>query len=569
MKFSNLPAQVSGLGPLGLVTVLVCMAHAAVHAQTTPGQLLQDIRSHQPQTHDLPAPSSDKRLEVRSPSVARESQVQFVVKQFEFQGNRRLSTDVLQSLLADWLGRAITFADLKRGTDAIVELYREQGFLARVLLPPQDITEGLVRIQVVEARFGGLNIQNQSLRIPDDTLRSWVARQLQTGSDLNLVALDHALLTLDDLPSISASGFLQEGEQPGETSLVLTVQDKQAFAGQGLLDNFGDQNTGKVRAAAQINVNGLIDWADQLSLYGLRTQGSTYARVGWTTTTASATRGQRLGVYASTMDYRISTSAFRTARITGGSEVWGLEASDPVIRSRSANVVASFNWAHSRFKSWSDGVLNERTQGSQVAQFGVSGNWLDAWQGGGTGTASLMASLGNIDWGQSPDTYAVGGIFSKLRYGLMRTQTLAPGWQLHASLTGQIASRNMDSSEQLYLGGPLNVRAYASGQGSASQGQLYAVELRKQLPEQTQLVLFYDEARAQTWKSNPASNNVANHYSLRGVGVGLNWMGPAGLQIKTTWAHRLGQPRDSVSSALAQSGGLDRHRFWLNASVPF
>ena len=127
----------------------------------------------------------------------------------------------------------------------------------------------------------------------------------------------------------------------------------------------------------------------------------------------------------------------------------------------------------------------------------------------------------------------------------------------------------MDSSEQLYLGGPLNVRAYASGQGSASQGQLYTMELRQQLPGPFQLALFYDEGRARTWKFKLPTHNVDNAYNLRGAGASLSWSGPLGAQVKATWAQRIGQPSASVSSLLMKNGGLDRSRVWLNASIPF
>lgn len=277
-----------------------------------------------------------------------------------------------------------------------------------------------------------------------------------------------------------------------------------------------------------------------------------------------------MGLYASHMDYRIISSAFQSARVTGAADVLGFEATDPLIRSRTTNAVVSFNWAHSRFKTWNDGVFNaDRAYTSDVAQFGISGNRLDDWQGGGTSTASLMASVGDIDRVASSDTDQVGGFFAKLRYGLSRTHNLAPGLSLFASLTGQIASHNMDSSEQLYLGGPLNVRAYASGQGSASQGQLYTMELRQQLPGPFQLALFYDEGRAQTWKFKLPTHNVDNAYNLRGAGASLSWSGPLGAQVKATWAQRIGQPSPSVSNYLTQNGGLDRTRVWLNASIPF
>ena len=552
------------------LAVLASAACAWAQAQTTPGQLLQDIRTLQPQGHELPAPQTGSGLGLEPAEAPTAGQIQFVVKEFTLQGHERMASHALQALLAGWLNKPITYDDLRQACVAIASLYREQGLLARAVLQPQDITDGQVIIRIIESRLGGLAIDNRSLRISNAQIQAWFDQQTPPGQVIDLRALDHALLTLSDLPTVAAEGFLQEGDTAGQTVLALTVQDKPRSSGQVLLDNFGDQNTGKTRASAQLNLNGPFGHTDQLNLYGLHTQGSDYVRVGWTTTTAAATRGQRLGLYASRMDYAISSSAFQTARIQGAADVFGFEASDPLIRSRSANAMVSFNWAHSRFKSWSNGVLSaDRSYSSHVAQFGVSGNRLDDWQGGGISTASLMGSLGSIDRLESADTNQVGGIFSKLRYGFTRSQNLLPGLSLYFSLTGQIANHNMDSSEQLYLGGPMNVRAYASGQGSASQGQLYTVELRKQLPEPVQLALFYDEGRAQTWKFNPASNNVDNAYNLRGMGISATWQGPHAIQVKATWAQRIGAPSASVSNFLAQNGGLDRNRFWLNASVPF
>lgn len=553
-----------------LMTLLAGASWGLVHAQTTPGQLLQDIRILQPQTPEVPAPLPGTGLTLGAEASSPSSPVQFVVQRFNFEGHERLPVQVLDALLSGLLGKPISYDDLRQGTIAIGALYRENGFLARAVLPPQDITDGTVTIRIIESRLGGLAIDNRSLRISNAQIQSWVDRQMPQGQVMVLEALDHALLTLGDLPTVAVNGYLQEGEQPGQTLLALTVQDKPRYNGQALLDNFGDKNTGQMRTSAQVNLNGLAGLGDQLNLYGLHTPGSDYLRAGWTTTTAAATRGQRVGVYASHMAYRIISTAFQSAKVTGAADVMGLEATDPLIRSRTRNAVVSFNWAHSRFKTWNDGVLSaDRSYTSEVAQFGISGNRLDDWQGGGTSTASLMASLGSIDRLESTDTNRVAGIFSKLRYGFSRTQNLRSDLSLFVSLTGQIASHNMDSSEQLYLGGPMNVRAHASGQGSASQGQLYTAELRKQLSGQVQLALFYDEGRAQTWKFNLPSNNVDNQYTLRGAGISAAWQGPKGLHLKVTWAQRMGDLSTSVSNYLAQNGGLDRNRFWLNASVPF
>jgi len=570
LNFLSLPIWLLRVALPWLMSLLAGASCALAQAQTTPGQLLQDIRTLQPQAHELPVPSAGAGLQLKPSDSPPAEQLQFVVRQFIFEGHASLASEELQQRLLPWRDKPITYDDLRQATEAIAALYRGKGMLARAVLPPQDITDGHVTIRVIESRLGGLALDNRSQRISNAQIQAWFDRMTPTGQVIDLRSLDHALLALGDMPTLAVEGYLQEGEAPGQTVLAITVQDKPRYNGQALLDNFGDRNTGKLRSSAQLNLNGLLNEADQINVYGLHTQGSDYLRAAWTTPVLDTSQGQRIGLFVSTMDYRLTSSAFQSARVTGAADVAGLEISIPVLRSRTTNVMATLNWANSRFRSWSDGILSaERSYASTVSQVGFSGNRLDDWQGGGISVASLMASLGDIRRLESADTNQVGGQFSKLRYGFSRTQNLPYELSLLVSLTGQLASHNMDSSEQLYLGGPMNVRAYASGQGAASQGQLYTVELRKPLPEQWQLAVFYDEGRAQTWKFNPTSNNVNNAYSLRGAGLSLSWQGPRDISLKAIWAHRLGQPASSVSNYLVQNGGLDPQRFWLNASLNF
>jgi hemolysin activation/secretion protein len=55
---------------------------------------------------------------------------------------------------------------------------------------------------------------------------------------------------------------------------------------------------------------------------------------------------------------------------------------------------------------------------------------------------------------------------------------LPGGFTLYASFSGQRASKNLDSSEEFFLGGPNGVRAYPQGEGAGDEGWLSRLELR-------------------------------------------------------------------------------------------
>lgn len=553
-----------------LLPLLLLLGSAVAHAQTSAGQLLQQNRELEPMPPVLPDATREPAPVELKPLAPKPDQLTFVVKQFVFVGNSKVSSAELQSIVADLIGKPITFDDLKRATDAITEYYREQGWLVRVILPQQDITDGTVTLRIVEAKLGGIKINNQSKRVSDARVEAWIYGRIPQDSELSLDQLDHALLTLNDLPDVAVVGSLQEGAKPGDTILLITVTDKPLFNGQVAVDNYGSSSSGTVRGSALVNVNGPLGIGDQVSVYGMYSQGNNYGRLSYTLPVGNS--GLRVGVNGSSMSYRVLGDSFNSLFNNGFANTGGLEATYPIIRTRPMNLIGLLNWNYSQFRNWSNGKsIPENSYDTNVTQIGASGNLIDGLFGGGLNTASLIGSLGDIGkdaWQNSGQLIGVAGTFAKLRYAANRNQALTESLSFYLGVSGQLASKNMDSSEQLYLGGPMNVRAYASGQGAASQGNLTTAELRQNLPYQTQLTAFYDMANVQQWKFN-TQNIATNNYILQGYGASLGWIGPYGLNVKAVWAQRTGQLSQSVAQYLSQNGGTSVNRFWLTGSIPF
>ncbi|MBU3614380.1 ShlB/FhaC/HecB family hemolysin secretion/activation protein [Polynucleobacter sp. Latsch14-2] len=540
-------------------------------AQTSAGQVLQEIQQLAPPAIDVP--QATREVSPLKPDLIppKAGQVTFVVKQFVFTGNNKISNEELQSLVSGFLNKSITFDNLKQATDVISRFYQEKGWLVRAMLPQQDITGGTITIRIVEAKLGGIKIDNQSKRVSNQRVEDWVYGRIPKASELSLEELDRALLTLNDLPDVNVVGSIQEGTKPGEVNLLVTVTDKPLFNGQVAVDNYGSQGTGQVRGTAQINLNGPMGIGDQVSVYGLYTEGSTYGRLGYTAPVGDS--GLRVGINGSSMNYRVINQSFSSLYANGTANTGGVEASYPIIRSRATNLIAVGYWNYSQFKNWTIAGLNtEQTYNTNVTQAGLTGNSLDNFFGGGLNVGSVILSGGNVNrnpLGVYNGYYGVAGDFAKVRYGLNRTQSITNSTSAYLAVSGQLATKNMDSSEQLYLGGPLGVRAYATGEGAASQGNLTTFELRQNLPYQTQLAAFYDIANVQTWKFNPAINTVSNNYVLQGYGLSLTWLGPYGSNLKAVWAQRTGALSQSTTNYLSQNGGNSQNRFWFMGSIPF
>jgi len=555
----------------GLIIFGLCSFLPKTYAQdTSAGSLLQGIRNQEPST--LLPQALPKLIPSKPEQPVASKKAQFVAKRFIFMGNKKVSNEILSGLLAGYLNRPITFNDLLDAADLITNYYREHGWLARAQLPRQDITDGTVTIDILEASLGVVIIDNQSKHVSKARIEAWIYNAIPIDSSISLASLDRALLTLNDLPDVQVSSSLQEGSGQGKTNVILVVTDKASVDGMVGVDNFGQSSTGQNRATANLNINGPLGFGEQVNVYGLYTEGTNYGRVALTAPIGSD--GLKVGINSSFLSYRVINPSLSQLWANGTSTTGGAELSYPIIRSRPANLFLLSNYNYSTFTNIASGGVASQYNTS-VFVGGLSGNLLDSIAGGGINTGSLMASGGAVDLSSSPSLIydqggpQVNGNFTKLRYSVNRLQTITSGLSSYFGVSGQIASKNLDSSEQLYLGGPYSVRAYATGQGNASQGNLMTFELRQLLPKNLLLTAFYDYANIQTFKTTAFTGSpVNNTYALQGLGSSVAWSGPLGLQIKAIWAMRTGSLPSSVNQTLSGNGGTSSNRFWFTASLP-
>jgi hemolysin activation/secretion protein len=135
---------------------------------------------------------------------------------------------------------------------------------------------------------------------------------------------------------------------------------------------------------------------------------------------------------------------------------------------------------------------------------------------------------------------AAQGHYSKTSASVLYLQALTPRWTLYASVLGQAASKNLDSSEKFALGGAQGVRAYPVGEAAGDEGVLATLELRYGLPvwlgATPNLVLFADSGRSRINKNQFAPGN--NVRSLNAAGVGVTLVKTQDYAARFYWAAR-------------------------------
>ncbi len=547
--------------------------HVHSQAQSLPdaGSLRQQIE----QQRSLPLPQAAPQPRVAPPPEIKPHDGMSVrVQSFRFAGNTLLGAEQLTPALTEFVGRELDFAGLQRAADAVAAAYRESGWLVRVYLPEQDVSEGTITLQVVEARFAGVRFEGESSqRVMRTELQAWFQARQAEGAFLNATDLDRALLLADDLPGVSVAGTLAPGAADGETALVLQTTDEPFIYGDIGLDNTGARSTGSNRLTANLNINSPGGRGELVSLNALHTQGSDYGRVALTV--PDGYNGLRLGVSASSMSYKVigGSQSITDLQIKGRSSGMGLDWNYPLVRARLHNLYFSGGLENKGFhsdnrnsnpadpKSYSDYETHS-------LRLGLSGNRFDNLGGGGANSASLQLVWGRLTAMQAHSQIdSIERGYNKLNFSASRQQTLTAEHSLLVSLQGQHATQLLDSSEKFYIGGAGTVRAYPASELGGERGQLLTAEWRWRLNPAVVLSAFADHGRVVSLPATASDQQTS--LSLRGHGLSLAWQGPQGISTKLSWSHRGGVNPKPTQTGTDSDGTLKKNRVWFTASVPF
>jgi len=508
------------------------------------------------------------------PPVQAQPGVMVTAQAFQFVGNTLLGAEQLAPAVAPFLNRPLDFVQLQAAAAAAAAAYREAGWVVRAYLPKQEITDGIVTIEIVEAVFGKAILEGDApLRLKFDVAQSIVGAQQTPGQPLNANAVDRALLLIDDLPGVSTVGSLVEGTRDGETDLVLKFANEPLRMSQVTLDNTGSRSTGDRRLAANLTLNSALGLGELISANLIHTEGSDYYRLAASFPVGAD--GWRMGVNASNMAYRLIAPEFIALNASGKSISTGFDAHYPIIRTRQKNLYLALAYDRKDFDNQANGGTDSHYRANAFT-LGLNGNTFDSLGGGGANSASLALVSGSLNLDGSPNQASdasgpqAAGHFAKLRYSLSRQQVLGSELALFAAWSGQMASKNLDSSEKFTLGGATGVRAYPSGEASGAEGKMLNLELRYKLPQNLTLTGFYDWGQVTVNRNNNYSGGAAlNTYSLQGAGLALAWQSSAGLNVKATLARRTGSNPNPTATGNDQDGSLTKNRFWLSASLPF
>jgi hemolysin activation/secretion protein len=556
-----------GLLCLGLSLALAgTSANAQTRAITPPTNSGQILQQNQPP--NVPIPSSNLNLNVqKAPRNNGASNETFPVRHIEITGNTLLPTAQLHALVASEEGKNLSLDNLDALADRITQAYHDHGYpLDLAYVPAQTLQNGVVRIAVVEAHYGNVTLQNQS-EVANHVLNATLA-PLQSGQSIGDYSLERSLLLLTDVPGAIVNSVTRPGTEVGTSDLVVNVTSAPRYTGTLGLDDYGNTYTDRVRLSGSFAMNGLFHQGDVLDFSGVSSgAGMNYGRVGYRYLLDG--QGTVLGLAATDLDYKLG-NGLSDLHAHGKAQVSSINLSQPFIRNTRGNLYAQIEFDHKRLRDDIDVADIDTNRHSNAWTATVAGDQRDST---GVTNFNINGTYGRLYFNNLFSEFIdyigarTAGSYTKFDYSVSRLQQLDVTNAFYFGFSGQIANKNLDTSEQFYLGGPNTVRGYDVGVVSGAEGNLATIEYRHDfmfalMPGPWQASIFADSGHVQAYKQPffPGQNTAR----LNSVGIGLHWTAPDEWLISTSVAAPIGNRPVLVGDSSSRSA-----RFWFQVQKGF
>lgn len=549
------------LGALGALVIAPLLGLQPAWAQApTPGDIQAPFRDR-PQLPSGTLPEGEQPSAPLRPAVPPGGR-QIEVERFDVTGNEVVDDDELATLLEPWLGRKLTLLEIYDVADAITRRYREKGYaLATATVPAQKVEDGVVRLEVVEGRIGGVRFRDNR-RYSNEVL-DYHVDEIGVGQRLRLDALERELLLLNDMPGLEARSIIEPGEEFG-TSIITIKTEETPVNGRIGINNYGRESAGEWRVDGAVDVNNPLGIGDALGLQLVRSEAGLldfYARINYSLPVNS--HGTRAGISYARYVYDIDerdVGLNPALDLRGDGDTARIQVTHPLQRSRARNTLVGAGFSRTDTTASRIGPDDS----DHIAFLDVS--VLSSWRHG-DGSSTVASAVVSSNFERNDDGTETNAHRGKLDLEASHQRRITQRWSLYTRARAALSIDPLANTERFRIGGPFDVRGFPSAELAGDSGLQVTVEGQRyfQLMEGTpaQWRIYWDGGVV--WRKDGAADVKANaadgRDSLTSVGTGLTISLPyntaASLDVVfPTHAHESSDDRDDK-------------RFWASIGARF
>ncbi len=465
----------------------------------------------------------------------------------------------------------MSIGQLQEVANRLTDFYRAAGFIiAQVYVPEQNVTGGIVRLQVAEGTLGNVKVednQSYSAEVLSQRFESLKGETVQKSS------METALLSLSDYPGLIAYGVLQPGERTGESDLVIKVQEEQNYGYALRLENYGSELTGEYRLTGTFYMYNPLGNADDLQvnlLAAFSPANTLYGDVSYRYPIIGTDVLLGGGLSSNTFDIGGSLASSNVGGTVNGLNVF---SSYQFKRSRTTNSFGKLELSRKNASADLIGVtitediltalsLHYGFDDLDIENRAINKGTIKLTNGFedflGSSTAAESAILSSRTGGSG----AKGGSdFMKLNWDLARLQLIDKYQNILFRFSGQWSNDLLVSVEQAGMGGPANVRAFTVSEYLRDSAAFVSVDWNFNAPG------FYDVSAFDNWKwgeilqfsvfadyaygvqNDPGANDLEK-INLAGAGVAAQLLLPGQMQLRLDIGYPLNDPLDKTDIQL-------------------
>lgn len=497
-----------------------------------------------------------------------------MVRDFRIEGATLIPIEELKTVVAAYTGKPLTLPELMQAAEAVSAHYRKRGYYARVFLPEQDVTEGVITLRVVEGHLGEVKLDDTAKRADGAYVQKVATRGLERGEPYSATILERNLLIANDLPGIRTNGILSAGKGIGESDLTIRLDDAPFLAGQAGIHNFGSKSTGVWQGNASTSLNNLSGKGDQATLRAVESTHLTYGNLGYSTPLGYT--GLRAGLWASYLTYKLGEQ-FSALEAEGNAYTIAAHVQYPFIRTAQHSLWGDVSYENRHYKDDVFGIASQR-KNIHAAVASINGDFSDT-DVSAINRYSVALTVGTLNlsdvtssWAADQSGPRTNGNYAKLYADFVRDRHVVNGVVLRTAVSGQLAGKNLDSSEKFALGGPNGVRAYPVNEALGDSGALLSAELHKTIAR-FDVYGFIDIGMISqynsVWTGWNSGSNAPNSYWLGGVGLGASYPLLDTYNISSMIATPIGTNKGAPETERNQDGSHRATRIWVGLTQLF
>jgi hemolysin activation/secretion protein len=440
-------------------------------------------------------------------------------------------TELLLKKLEPYIGKPLTEEGLSHIKETISTFYSEHHHpIVFVLVPPQDVSTGHLRLVVIESKLGEIQVRDNRWTSKKYLLRNL---DLKKGSAIDSEELKENMAWINRDPFRQTNVVFKPGHNPRTTDVDVVVHDRFPFQPYVGADNTGTTYTERTRLYAGFNAGSITSWNHKAS-YQFTTSPNARSFLAHT------------GSYAIPLPWKHQLYTYGGwsrghgnlhQQVKNEAIAWQVSGRYQIpLKPLFGNFLQEIAIGYD-FKSTNNSLLfgglrvSQKTADTNQFMLQYTGDF----KGSHSKTSLLMelyASPWKLTHDQTNTHYSAIRPYAKAHYmygkiRLSETYTLPRDFVVKGMIAGQGTGWNLLPNEMFGLGGYDTVRGYSERAVNADNAVLASVEfvspalhIFKKAKDQLTFLAFFDYGLGILHR--PASFEKSTSW-LAGTGVGLRY----------------------------------------------